>query len=59
MPDKISQCHDELLRIELHQMMLVELLESRTCLTVAEKALLWQAPSIGLEASRVLEASIF
>ena len=38
--------------------MLVELLELRTCLTVAEKALLWQAPRTGLEASMVLEASM-
>ena len=38
--------------------MLVELLERCTCLIVAEKALLWQAPRIGLEASRVLEASM-
>lgn len=36
----------------------LQLLELRTCLTVAEKALLWQAPSIGLEASKVLEASM-
>ncbi len=35
-----------------------ELLEIRTCLTVAEKALLWQAAKIGLEASMVLEASM-
>ena len=38
--------------------MVMELLELRTCLTVAEKALLWQAPRIGLEANMVLEASI-
>lgn len=38
--------------------MLVELLEFRTCLTVAEKALLWQAPRKGLEASMVLETSM-
>ncbi len=38
--------------------MLVELLERCTCLIVAEKALLWQAPKIGLEASRVLEANM-
>ena len=36
----------------------MELLELHTCLTVAEKALLWQAPRIGLEANMVLEASI-
>ena len=36
----------------------MELLELHTCLTVAEKALRWQAPRIGLEAKRVLEASI-
>ena len=36
----------------------MELLELHTCLTVAEKALLWQAPRIGLEAKMVLEASI-
>ena len=36
----------------------MELLELRTCLTVAEKALLWQALRIGLEATMVLEASI-
>lgn len=35
-----------------------QLLELRTCLTVAEKALLWQAPRIGLEAIMVLEASM-
>ena len=35
-----------------------ELLELHTCLTVAEKALLWQAPRIGLEAKMDLEASI-
>ena len=38
--------------------MVMELLELHTCLTVAEKALLWQAPRIGLEANMVLEASI-
>ena len=37
---------------------MMELLELHTCLTVAEKALLWQAPRIGLEANMVLEASI-
>ena len=52
MPERYCQCRDELSRVELQQ------LELRTCLTVAEKALLWQAPRIGLEASRVLEASI-
>ena len=36
----------------------MELLELHTCLTVAEKALLWQAPRIGLEAKMDLEASI-
>ena len=44
------------LGFELQQLELVELLERRTCLTVAEKALLWQAPRIGLEASMVFEA---
>ena len=53
MPDKHCQHEDELQQLEL-----VELLELRTCLTVAEKALLWQAPRIGLEASMVLEASM-
>lgn len=43
---------------ELQQLVLMELLELRTCLTVAEKALLWQAPRMGLEASIVLEASM-
>ena len=42
----------------MQQLVLVELLELRTCLTVAEKALLWQAPRRGLEARMVLEASI-
>ena len=37
---------------------MMELLELHTCLTVAEKALFWQAPRIGLEAKMVLEASI-
>ena len=36
----------------------MEQLELHTCLTVAEKALLWQGPRIGLEAKMVLEASI-
>ena len=52
------QCHHELRWIELPQLVLEELLELLTCLTVAEKALLWQAPSTGLEASIVLEASM-
>ena len=38
--------------------MVMESLELRTCLTVAEKALLWQAPRICLEANMVLDASI-
>lgn len=38
--------------------MLEKRLELLTCLTVAEKALLWQAPSMGLEASMVFEASM-
>lgn len=52
----VSAITDKLSRIELQQLVPVELLELRTCLTVAEKALLWQAPRIGLEANRVLEA---
>ena len=39
-------------------MRLEEQSELLTCLTVAEKALLWQAPSTGLEASIVLEANM-
>ena len=60
MPDKHHQCHFELLGFELQQSIgvMMELLELHTCLTVAEKALLWQAPRIGLEANMVLEASI-
>lgn len=58
MPGECSQCDDALLGSELQQLVLVELLGLRTCLTVAEKALLWQAPRIGLEASIVLEASM-
>ena len=58
MPGKYCQWHDELSGFELQQLLVVELLELRTCLTVAEKALLWQAPRIDLEANMVLEASM-
>ena len=44
--------------IELPRLGLEKPSELLTCLTVAEKALLWQAPSTGLEASIVLEASM-
>ena len=58
MPGIYCQCLDEDLGLGLQRLALVELLELRTCLTVAEKALLWQAPRIGLEASMTLEAII-
>ena len=58
MPSEYYQCRHESGEIELPQLVLEEPLELLTCLTVAEKALLWQAPSTGLEASMFLEASM-
>lgn len=59
MPSEYCQWHDVLSGFELQQVLVVEqLLELRTCLTVAEKALLWQALRIGLEAIKVLGASM-
>ena len=52
------QQHHEGRCFELLQLRLEELSELLTCLTVAEKALLWQAPRTGLEAIILLEASI-
>ena len=58
MPSEYYQCRHEPGGIELPQLVLEEPLEPFTCLTVAEKALLWQAASMGLEASMVFEASM-